>query len=99
MLKEHFPSQQTSLVDQPQSSTSSGSQVFMSGTTPVSVATRSKYYHTPTKLIVENDDTNTPSTSTPPSSGPLHIERPSNDSIIQPPPKGVLHKSSYNSNT
>lgn len=68
----------------------------MSGTTPVSIDTRSKHYKTPTKPVVENDATNTPSTSTPPSSDPLHIEWPSNDSIIQPPPKGVLQKSSYN---
>lgn len=65
---------------------------------PVSVATRLKYYQPPTKLIVENDATNTPSTSTPPNYAPLHIERPSNDSIIQPPPEDVLHKSSYNLN-
>lgn len=42
MLKESFLSQHTSLVDQPLSSTSSGSQVFMSGVTPIFVATRSK---------------------------------------------------------
>lgn len=39
VLKEPFPSQKTSLVDQPQSSTYLGSQVFMGGTTHVSIAT------------------------------------------------------------
>jgi len=66
--------------------------------TPVYVATQLKDYHTPTKPVVENDATNTPSTSTLPSSVPLHIERSSNDSIIGPPPNGVLWKSTYNLN-
>ncbi len=70
----------------------------MSGMTPIFVATRSKYYQTPTKPVMENDATDTTSTSTPPTFGPLHIERSSNDSIIRPPPKGVIWKSSYNPN-
>ena len=47
---------------------------------------------------MEKEVTNMPSTSTMPSSSPLHIERPSNDSFIHLPPKGVLWKSSYNLN-
>jgi len=47
---------------------------------------------------VEKEVTDTPSTFAPLSYGPLLIERPSNDSVIQPPPKGVLWKSSYNLN-
>ena len=35
----------------------------------------------------------------PPASGPLQIERPSTESIVRPPSKGVLHKSSYNENS
>lgn len=70
----------------------------MSGTKPIFVASQSKYYQNPTKPIVENDATNMPSTSTLPNSGRLHIEWPSNDSIIRPPPKGVLRKSSYDLN-
>ena len=46
VLKEPFSSQQTQMVDQPQSSTSSGSQVFMMST-PINVATRSKDYQNP----------------------------------------------------
>ena len=42
VLKEPFPSQHMQLVEQPQSSVSSGSQVFMSGTVPIYVATWSK---------------------------------------------------------
>ena len=47
---------------------------------------------------MEKEVTNTPSTYTPPSFGPLHIERPNNESVIRLPPKGVLRKSSYNLN-
>lgn len=61
----------------------------MSGMTPISIATQSKYYLNPPKKVVEKEVTDTPSTSTPPNPSPLHIERPSNDFIIQPPPKGV----------
>ena len=34
----------------------------------------------------------------PPTSGPLEIERPSAEPVVQPPSKGVLRKSSYNPN-
>ena len=57
----------------------------MSGMTLVSVATRSKYYQTPTKRVMENDATNKPSTSTPPNSSPLHIERPINGTWLHNP--------------
>lgn len=99
ILKEPFPSQQTQLVYHPQSSTSSGSQIFMmQGSLPISVATLSKYYQTPQKKIMEKQANDMPSTCTPPSFGPLHIERPNKESILQPPPKGVHRKSSYNLN-
>lgn len=49
--------------------------------------------------MLEKEATNVPSTSTPRSSGPLHIERPNNEFILQLPPKDVLWKSSYNLNT
>ena len=49
---------------------------------PVSIATWSKDYLTPPKQVVEKEVIDTPSTSTPPNSGPLHIERPSNDFFI-----------------
>lgn len=70
----------------------------MSGIVPISFTTWSKDYMTPPKQVVEKEFIDAPSTSTPSSSGPLHIERHSNDSVIRPPPKGVLQKSSYNLN-
>jgi len=72
VLKEPFPSQQTQMVDQPQSSASSSSQVFMM-TMPINVATRSKDYQTPT-LKVGKEKEFTPYSSILSSSGPLHIE-------------------------
>jgi len=54
VLKEPFPYQQTQLVDQPQSSASYGSQVFMmQGSSPISIATQTKDYQTPQKQTVE----------------------------------------------
>ena len=69
-------------LDQPQSSASLGSQVFMMSI-PINVATRSKYYQTPA-LTAEKEKEATPSSFTP-SYGPLHIERPNPDSAIWPP--------------
>lgn len=97
VLKEPFPSQQTQMVDQPQSSTSIGSQLFMINT-PINVATTSKYYQTPTPTVRKEKEV-TPSSSILSSSGPLHIEWPNLDSAIQPPSRGVLRKSLYNPNT
>jgi hypothetical protein len=37
-----------------------------------------------------------PSPATPPTNGPLHLERPSLDIVLQPPPKGIIRKSSFN---
>lgn len=71
------------MVDQPQSSASSGSQVFMMSM-PINVATISKYYQTPT-LTIGKEKEATPSYFTPSSSSPLHIERPNPDSVFQPP--------------
>ena len=36
-----------------------------------------------------------PSPTTPPTNGPLHLERPSLDTVLRPP-KGVVHKSAFN---
>lgn len=54
----------------------------MSGTIPISITTRSKDYPTPPKQTVEKEVTDTPSTSTPPSSNSIHIVRPSNESVV-----------------
>lgn len=84
------------MVDQPQSSASSGSQVLMMST-PINVATRLEYYQTPTSTVGREKEV-APSSSTP-SYGPLHIECPNPDSTIWPPSRGVLWKSSYNPNS
>lgn len=70
------------MVNQPQSFAYGSSRVFMVGIEPNYVTTRSKEYMNPTKYVVEKYASDTPSSSTPPSSSPLHIEQPSNDSII-----------------
>jgi hypothetical protein len=57
----------------------------------VSLTTRAKDYPSSNGSVVEQ-----PSTSTPPPTGPLQIDRPSSDTMIRPPPKGVVHRSSFN---
>jgi hypothetical protein len=37
-----------------------------------------------------------PSPATPPTNGPLHLERLSLDTVLRPPPKGIVHKSTFN---
>ena len=37
-----------------------------------------------------------PSPMTPPTNSPLHLERPSLDTVLRPPSKGVAQKSSFN---
>jgi hypothetical protein len=37
-----------------------------------------------------------PSPATPPTNGPFHLERPSFDIVLQPPPKGIIRKSALN---
>jgi hypothetical protein len=37
-----------------------------------------------------------PSPMTPPTNGPLHIKRPSLNTVLHPPPKGVIQKSTFN---
>jgi hypothetical protein len=62
----------------------------------VSLTTRAKDY-TPSKEKVDDSPPNLvqPSPSNPPINGPLHIERPSLDTVLRPP-KGVVKKSSFN---
>lgn len=50
------------------------------------------------KKMMKKEVVDTPSTSNPSSSGPLHIEHPNSESVIRPCPKGVLQKSSFNLN-
>jgi hypothetical protein len=37
-----------------------------------------------------------PSPTTPPTNGPLHIEQPNLDTVLLPPPKGVVRKLAFN---
>jgi len=64
--------------------------------TPINVATRSKYYQTPAPTVGKEKEA-TPSSSAL-SFVPLHIEFSNPDFAIWPPPRGVLRKSSYNPN-
>jgi len=94
VLKEPFPSQQTQMVVDPsQSSSHFGSQVFMAGMIPVHISTRAKEYPSPT-----GKEPKVPSSAPPSSSSPLHIERSSIETLVRPPPQGVLQKYSYNPN-
>jgi len=94
VLKEPFSSQQTQMVANPdQSSYSFWSQVFMAGTIPIHISTQIKDYP-----FCARKEPEISSSAPPSSSGPLHIEIPSTEMPIWPPPKGVLQKSSYNPN-
>jgi hypothetical protein len=98
VLSQPFPSQQqASLVIHDQPSTSTQSYVLMctgdSMKNNVTLTTRAKDY-TPSKEKVEDlpPDLVQPSPPNPPTNGPLHIERPSLDTVLRPP-KGVVKKS------
>jgi hypothetical protein len=102
VLSQLFPSQQQAQLvihDQPSSSTTS--YVLMcsgdSKQNNVALTTRVKDY-IPSKEKV--DDLTPalvqPSPVTPPTNGPLHLERPRYDTVLRPPPKGVVRKSTFN---
>jgi hypothetical protein len=102
VLSQPFPSQQqASLVIHDQPSTSTQSYVLMctgdSTKNNVALTTRAKDY-TPSKEKVDDlpPDLVQPSPPNPPTNGPLHIERPNLDTVIRPPPKGVVKKSAFN---
>jgi hypothetical protein len=63
----------------------------------VALMTRAKYY-SPSKEKVDDlpPALVQPSPATPPSNDPLHLERPSLDTVLRPPPKGVVRKSAFN---
>jgi hypothetical protein len=62
----------------------------------ITLTTRAKDY-TPSKEKVDDltPDLVQPSPPNPPTNGPLHIERPSLDTVLRPP-KGVVKKSAFN---
>jgi hypothetical protein len=102
VLSQPFPSQQqASLVIHDQPSTSTQSYVLMctadSKKDTVTLTTRAKDY-TPSKEKVDDTPPDLVSTSplNPSTSGPLHLERPNLDTVIRPPPKGVVKKSAFN---
>jgi hypothetical protein len=101
VLSQPFPSQQqASLVIHDQLSTSTQSYVLMctgdSTKNNVTLTTRDKDY-TPAKEKVDDlpPDLVQPSPPNPPTTGPLHIERPSLDTVLRLP-KGVVKKSAFN---
>ena len=69
---------------------------MMNGVAPLSISTRSKDYARPRQAARKEVVDGPPP---PPTSGPLEIERPSAEPVVQLPSKGVLRKSSYNPNT
>jgi hypothetical protein len=101
VLSQPFPSQQQAqLVIHDQPSTSTTSYVLMctsdSKQNNVAITTRAKDY-SPSKEKVDDVPPALvqPSPPTPPTNGPLHLERPSLDTVLQPL-KGVVHKSAFN---
>jgi hypothetical protein len=102
VLSQPFPSQQqASLVIHDQPSTSTQSYVLIctgdSKKDNVALTTRAKDY-TPSREKVDDSppDLVQPSPPNPPTIGPLHLERPNLDTVIRPPPKGVVKKSTFN---
>ena len=102
VLSQPFPSQQqASLVIHDQPYTSTQYYVLMctgdSRKDTVTLTTRAKDY-TSSKEKVGDTPPDLVSTSppNPPSYGPLHLERPNLDTVIRPPPKGVVKKSAFN---
>jgi hypothetical protein len=101
VLSQPFPSQQqASLVIHDQPSTSTSSYVLMctddSMKDNVALTTRAKDY-TPSKEKVDDfpPDMVQPSPPNPPTNIPLHLERPSLDTVLRPS-KGVVKKSTFN---
>jgi hypothetical protein len=105
VLSQPFPSQQQAqLVIHDQPSLSTTSYVLMctgdSNKNKVAVATQAKDY-SPSKEKVDDLPpllVQPPPPNSPPND-PLHIERPSLDTVLRPPPKGVVRKSSFNLHT
>jgi hypothetical protein len=66
----------------------------------VAVATRAKDY-SPSKQKVDDMPPSLvqPSPPTSPPNSPLHLKRPGLDTVLRPPPKGVVRKSAFNPHT
>jgi hypothetical protein len=101
ILSQPFPSQQQAqlvIYDQPSTSTTFYVLMCTGDSKPNNVAltTRAKDY-TPSKEKVDDSPPTLvqPSPPTPPTNGPLHLERSSLDIVLRPP-KGVVRKSNFN---
>jgi hypothetical protein len=102
ILSQTFPSQQQArLVIHDQPSPSTTSYVLMctsdSKKNDVAITTQAKDY-SPSKEKVDDLPPSLvqPPPSTSPPNGPLHIERTGPDTVLLPPPKGVVHKYAFN---
>jgi hypothetical protein len=102
ILSQPFPSQQQAqLVIHDQPSPSTTSYVLMcigdSKKNEVVVATQAKDYSPPKeKVDYSSPPLIQPHPSTSPPNNPLHLERPILDTVLCPPSKGMVHKSSFN---
>jgi hypothetical protein len=102
VLSQTFLSQQQAqLVIHDQPSTSMTSFVLMctgdSKQNNVAITTRAKDYSLSKEKVDDLPPALVqPSPPTPPTNGPLHLDRPSLDTVLQPPPKGVVRKSYFN---
>jgi hypothetical protein len=102
VLSQPFPyQQQGQLVIHYEPSTSTTSYVLMctgdSKNNDVAIAARAKDY-SPSKEKVDDlpPDLVQPSPPNPPTNGPLHLKRLSLDTVLRPPPKGVVQKLAFN---
>jgi hypothetical protein len=102
VLSQPFPSQQQAQLvihDQPSTYTTPYVLMCIGDSKPNNVAlmTRAKDYTLSKEKVDDLPPTLVqPSPPTPPTNGPLHLERPSLDTILRPPPKGVVRKSDFN---
>jgi hypothetical protein len=102
ILSQPFPSQQQAqMVIHDQASPSTSSYVLMcigdSKKNEVAVATRPKYYSPPKEKVEDIPPSLVqPSPPTSPPNGPLHLKRPDLDTVLHPPPKGIVRKSVFN---
>jgi hypothetical protein len=96
MLSQPFPSQKyAQLVIHDQPSPSTTSYVLMctgdSKKNDITLTTRAKYYSSSKEKVDEIPPSLVqPSPTTPPNNSLVHIERPSLDIVLFPPPKSVV---------
>jgi hypothetical protein len=102
ILSQPFPSQQQAqLVIHDQPSPSNTSFVLMcigdSKKNDITLTTRAKdYSSSKEKVDIIPPSLVQPSPTTPLTNGPLHLKQLSLDTVLHPPPKGVIRKSTFN---